>query len=122
MKGLNLTTRQLNNLVKLIEVGGASGVKTLNLGELTIDYKNGAVVLQEKDPPQKATTDPVEQIVEDPNGILVDDEFKKYNEELFLEEEFRNLILENPLAYEEYLATGKMNEFGQPSAGTIPIR
>lgn len=111
---LNLPGFEQNteNICEIIKTAAQYGVKTLKFGELEIVYNNINNNVDQMTVTHAENIEPLE--VESNTGQPISEDLQKFDDDLVLEQDFENLMLEDPLRYEELLATEKIDEFGSP--------
>lgn len=119
----NSQTQELPaNICDIIKTAAKSGVKTLKFGTLEIEYKCDEKKVEEKAIPVTHAVVPeydFSQVTNDSQeGIPVSEDLKTYEKDMMLEDDFENLPLQDMETYEELIATGKLDEYGSPSAET----
>lgn len=106
---------QLKNeeICQIIEIAARCNVKTLKFGELEIVYNSEDINKVENTP--VTHTEYIEPPAESDNGQPQSEDLQKFDDDQILEQDFENLLLEDPERYEELLATEKLDEFGSPT-------
>ncbi len=96
-----MSVMKYNELAKIIEACGKNGVTHFKMGDIEMTF-NGVVIHSEKD-----YSSTVENIGQD---VQIDPNIKRQEEYEIASDEHEHLLVTDPLAYEEMLLKGDMEE------------